>query len=98
MQQICEHQQRYYTWLHDNTFPFQVESSAPTGSLYNEITREFTYLVTMPTKHVSIATREIAPLDLTAVKRARAVGIQMPLQVTVGLGSEAKETSNKLLC
>jgi hypothetical protein len=79
------------TRLNEDTFPVQVESSGPTGSLYNEITSEFTYLVTMPTKHVSNATREIA-----VVKRARAVGIQMPLQVTVGLRSEAKETSNKL--
>jgi hypothetical protein len=43
------------TRLYEDTFPFQVESSAPRLSLYNEITRESTYLVMMPAKSIHTA-------------------------------------------
>jgi hypothetical protein len=79
-------------------FPFQVGSSAPKVSSYNEITCEFTYLVIMSAKPISAATREITPFLLTVVKIISAVCIQVLLHIMVCFGSETKYTSNKLLC
>jgi hypothetical protein len=66
--------------------------------LYNEITRESTYLVMMPAKSIHTAAWEITPILFTVVKWARAVRIQVPLKVVLCLGPEAKEASNKLFC
>jgi hypothetical protein len=94
----CQHQQRWNRRLNEDTLLFQVESSATKVFSYNEITCEFTYLVTMSAKPISAATREITPFLLTVVKWVSAVCIQVRLHIMVCFGSETKYTSIKLLC
>jgi hypothetical protein len=90
------HQQSWNKGFYEDTFPFQVQSSAPKVSSYNKIICEFTYSVTMPAKTIGAAAREIAPVLLTVVKWVSAVSIQVRLQIMVCLGSETKYISNKL--